>query len=352
MGGVGGDDDGDDGQVVAAVWAFGDAVGGRNGVGYLAAGANGVGNDVAAVVGVPVGDAAARRAEPAVGVAGGDGDRAAAGHTGDEARMRAELSAAVAGVIAGMNTTPVTITSAETETLLKAADLVTRARTSVVTDYRGDVIDAHAPEMPTRFAKQLTQILRGGVAIGMDRADALRLAIRCARDSMPPLRLAIIDHLKVWTGNTTQEVRKGIDKPRLTVDRQLQALHSLGVLTCSERPYGPEGKIQWCYTLAPDIDPDAIVIPQSCPGKSPTTPDPNKKGRDKKGKSPGVGTDSPGQHSQPGDPSTNGQPTGPPLCTVCHKAELTHPESIARGVCAECASMFRGNPKPNRRTTQ
>ena len=152
--------------------------------------------------------------------------------------MRAELSAAVAGVIAGMNTTPVTITSAETETLLKAADLVTRARTSVVTDYRGDVIDAHAPEMPTRFAKQLTQILRGGVAIGMDRADALRLAIRCARDSMPPLRLAIIDHLKVWTGNTTQEVRKGIDKPRLTVDRQCRhCTHS----ACSPVPNARTG---------------------------------------------------------------------------------------------------------------
>ena len=78
----------------------------------------------------------------------------------------------------------------ETERLLAAADLVTLARTGVEYDYRGDVIDAHAPEMPTRFAKQLTQIVRGAVAIGMDRADALRLAMRCARDSMPPLRLA------------------------------------------------------------------------------------------------------------------------------------------------------------------
>ena len=59
MGGVGRDDDDDDGQVMAAVWAFGDAVGGRNGVGYVGAGANGVGDVVgdfvAAVVGVPVG---------------------------------------------------------------------------------------------------------------------------------------------------------------------------------------------------------------------------------------------------------------------------------------------------------
>ena len=46
--------------------------------------------------------------------------------------------------------------------------------------------------MPTRFAKQLTQMVRGGVAIGMTREEAMRLAIRCARDSIPPLRLEIL----------------------------------------------------------------------------------------------------------------------------------------------------------------
>ena len=85
-----------------------------------------------------------------------------------------------------------------------AADLVTLARTGVEYDYRGDVIDAHAPEMPTRFAKELTQIIRGGVAIGMDRATARPLAIRCARDSMPPLRLAIIDDLAAHPGTTAR----------------------------------------------------------------------------------------------------------------------------------------------------
>ena len=37
--------------------------------------------------------------------------------------------------------------------------------------------------MPTRFAKELAQIIRGAVAIGLTRTEALRLAIRCARDS-------------------------------------------------------------------------------------------------------------------------------------------------------------------------
>jgi hypothetical protein len=65
----------------------------------------------------------------------------------------------------------------ETDQILNAADIVTMARTAVERDYRGDVIDAHAPEMPTRFAKQLTQMVRGAVAVGMTRKEALRLEL-------------------------------------------------------------------------------------------------------------------------------------------------------------------------------
>jgi 5S rRNA maturation endonuclease (ribonuclease M5) len=193
--------------------------------------------------------------------------RKAIGNTGEETKMRTELAEAVAGVIAAMNREPITITSDETEVLIAAADLVTMARTGVEYDYRGNVIDSHAPEMPTRFAKQLSQVMRGAVAIGMDRTRALRLAIRCARDSMPPLRLAIIDHLAANPGDSTAAVRKGIDKPWATVDRQLQALHMLGVLDVEESEYQPN-KSRWYYTLAEGISPDAIkpdAIPhQNC----------------------------------------------------------------------------------------
>jgi hypothetical protein len=42
---------------------------------------------------------------------------------------------------------------------------------------------------------RLCQVVRGGVAIGMDRDAAMRLAIRCAQDSIPPLRLVILRDL-------------------------------------------------------------------------------------------------------------------------------------------------------------
>src|SRR5262245_48757829 len=125
-----------------------------------------------------------------------DSGRRTIGNTGHEEQMRDELARLAAGVIAGVDTGAAPeLTEAERDAILNAADLVTLARTAVDTDYRGDVIDAHAPEMPTRFARQLTQLFRGAVVIGLDRTDAIRLVIRCARASMPPLRLAIIDDL-------------------------------------------------------------------------------------------------------------------------------------------------------------
>jgi predicted ArsR family transcriptional regulator len=92
----------------------------------------------------------------------------------------------------------------------------------------------------------------------MYRKAALQLAVRCARDSMPPLRLAIIDDLAANPDSSTPEVRKRLDKPRNTVDRQLQALHMLGVLTCREQEYSENGRTRWFYSLAEGINPDAL----------------------------------------------------------------------------------------------
>ncbi len=204
--------------------------------------------------------------------------RKAISNTGDETTMRAELADAVGRVIAGMNVDGITLTDAESERILEAADLVTLARTGVEYDYRGEVIDAHAPEMPTRFAKQLAQLMRGAVAIGMDRSGALRLAIRCARDSMPPLRLLIIDDLAKHPYSTASDVRKRINKPRATVDRQLTALHMLGVCDCDEQAYGQD-KVRWYYSLAPGISPSALD-PKSSPDLLLTLPNPNGEIRD------------------------------------------------------------------------
>lgn len=186
--------------------------------------------------------------------------RRAIDNTGGETDMREELAKLAGYVIASVDPeSPPQLTDAEKQRILAAADLVTLARTAVDHDYRGDVIDAHAPEAPTRFAKQLGQVARGAMAIGLGRDAALRLAIRCARDSMPPLRLAIVDDLAEHPSSTTADVRKRLEKPRATTDRQLQALHMLGVVSCNEVQC--DQRVRWYYSLADGIDATSLLVP-------------------------------------------------------------------------------------------
>jgi hypothetical protein len=194
-------------------------------------------------------------------------------NTGNETKMREELAAAVAGVVAMVKPEEVyALDDDDLDVLVQAANLVTLARTGVELDYRGNVVDAHDPEMPTRFAKQLCQIMRGGVSIGMDRLAARRLAMRCAKDSMPQLRLAVLRDVDKNPRSRVADVRRRLQKPRATIDRTLQALHTLGLLVCEETeprkrvdalPIGDEGETQlddgnkntvWKYRLAADVD--------------------------------------------------------------------------------------------------
>jgi Bifunctional DNA primase/polymerase, N-terminal len=178
-------------------------------------------------------------------------------NTGAEKAMRAELAAAVGGIIGHIDTgADWPLEDGEIEQLIKAADIVTYTRTAVERDYRGDVIDAHAPEMPTRFAKQLAQMVRGGLAIGMGREAAMRLALRCARDSIPPRRINILLDLADNPGSRVADVSKRVVVPWLTTRRELEALHMLGRCgaTKSNRPgprKKPSGAIRWPTASTP-----------------------------------------------------------------------------------------------------
>lgn len=184
------------------------------------------------------------------------GGRQALRNVGAETEMRADLEGAVRGVLGdhGVNLHPGGLFDSEQEALLALADLVTHARTAVEYDYRGEVIAAHAPEMPTRFAKMLAQIVRGGLAICMTRDRALDIAARIAGDSMPPLRLEILGFLLAQPPATVAAVQKGLQRPRTTVDRGLQALHVLGLVTHEQ---DQENKV-WRYRLSELVDQETL----------------------------------------------------------------------------------------------
>jgi hypothetical protein len=248
--------------------------------------------------------------------------------------MRAELSAVVGEVIATLDIDQdLGLNDAETDRLLAAADVVTLARTGVEYDYQGNVIDAHAPEMPTRFLRELQQIVRGGLALGMDRNKAMRLAIRCARDTMPPIRLAVIDDLAKHGLSRPGDIRRRIDLPWRTVDRQCQALHMLDVLSCDEeevRGSGGHPSTIWRYSLAEGIDPEAL---KPSPDLAHPALRPFERGIDQEAK--GDVPWGPPAKSGNGSAQVSSDETTQPDCRICGSG-LLHPTSIERGVCFRC----------------
>lgn len=174
--------------------------------------------------------------------------RQALANLGREEQMRAELREAFGGLIAGMTTDVVTLTEDEQSELLSIADFVTLARTPVERDPRGNPTEAHAPEAPTRLAKYLGQILRGAVAIGMPRDEALQLAVRIGRDCLPPMRLLAIKTVAENPDELTAETARLMQRPYTSTDRVLQELQLLGILRVSTRL----DETGWRYRITAD----------------------------------------------------------------------------------------------------
>lgn len=197
--------------------------------------------------------------------------RRAMGNVDHEKRMRTELGEVVAGLLNNLQLDdPITLTDDEVDQLIATADLVTRTRTAVERDFQGNPQYAHALEMPTRFGKQLVQIVRGGIAIGMDRPHAIAAALRCAGDSLPPLRYLALRTLVEQGASTTADVVRHLQLPRNTVDRTLKELQLLGLLSVSD--YTPEvGKTRWVYEItSPE---DAATLKALAVSRNVETPD-------------------------------------------------------------------------------
>jgi hypothetical protein len=88
--------------------------------------------------------------------------------------------------------------------------------------------------------------------------------MRCARDTMPPLRRVIVGDVARHPRSATRDVVKRLQLPRQTVDRALQELQLLRLLAVEDEPAPTErdpDRVRWVYSLAPDID--AAVVRQT-----------------------------------------------------------------------------------------
>ncbi len=144
-----------------------------------------------------------------------------------EVQMRAELSECVTGLLEAVEPESLPALTVEDEDrLLDVADIATLMRTPARRE-DGVFLGMYEPEQPTRFLKQLKQLVRGGMAIGLSREAAMRAAMRCARDSIEQRRLAIMLALLEEKAMQREDIVKAAHIPRSTVARALEELEDL-----------------------------------------------------------------------------------------------------------------------------
>ena len=169
--------------------------------------------------------------------------RAALAHVGKEARMRAEMSAAVTRLFTELDLTrePLGLTEDEKARLVALASFVVRCRSAVERDgYDREIDLIPDPEAPGRLCLVLARLLAGLDLIGLDREPSWRVVERAAMDSMPALRLKVIILLShADEPLDTTQVALAAQYPTTTARRQLEELAAYGVVSRKSGGRGP-----------------------------------------------------------------------------------------------------------------
>jgi hypothetical protein len=165
-------------------------------------------------------------------------------HSGRERAMRAELGEAAREVLANLEE-PRDRTDDETVQLIALATFVVRARSAVERDgYSREIELVPGAEAPTRLVIVLDRLLSGLDAIGCDRAEAVQVVTKAALDSIPALRLAVLDTLYVEDDLDTNAIANAVLHPASTTRRALEDLTAHGLIV-RHRGSGEKDPHRW-----------------------------------------------------------------------------------------------------------
>jgi hypothetical protein len=166
-------------------------------------------------------------------VAAEEQSEAALRSTEQEVAMRAELAAAMTGLIAGANRDLVygELTESDKSRLKALAIFTARARTAVERDgYTGDLLVMPQAEGPARLVKAFRRLYGGLCAIGVDEDNRWDLLRRVAIDCVPTIRAAVLDELVGGAGyRRTSEIAANVEMVTKTAHRILDDLALIGV---------------------------------------------------------------------------------------------------------------------------
>jgi hypothetical protein len=178
------------------------------------------------------------------------------GHTADSRKAAGSIAAALVrdgrDRLAG-----VALTGGAQEQIEEAAELCAMARGSVPrSPYGKREIDGMPDvEAPYRLCGQLRLLARSLIALGKDEAEAVAITCRCALDTTPRPRLAVLEALAASPGY--DQTAGGVSRAtggalsRNTALRHLEDLETIGLVYATDRPEDdvpfsqPSGKASW-----------------------------------------------------------------------------------------------------------
>ncbi len=150
--------------------------------------------------------------------------RAAIRHAGREREMRGELAQAASEILENLSE-PQDLNSDEMDYLIDLAAFVVRARSAVERDgYSREIELVSEPEAPGRLIIVLTRLLDGLDAIGCDRTTAFAVVTKAAMDSIPALRMTVLDALLEHGQLDTNQAAAAARHPSTTTRRALEDL--------------------------------------------------------------------------------------------------------------------------------
>lgn len=175
--------------------------------------------------------------------------RAAMKHAGKERQMRGELAQVAAEILDGL-AEPQPLSDDEMDYLIDLAAFVVRARSAVERDgYSREIELVSEPEAPGRLIIVLARLLQGLDAIGCDRPTAFEVTTKAAMDSIPALRMTVLDALLEHGQLDTNQAAAAARHPSTTTRRALEDLvaHHLVDMQRQETA-GPNPPHLWTLT--------------------------------------------------------------------------------------------------------
>ena len=181
--------------------------------------------------------------------------RAALAQSEHEKQMRAELAAAMTGLIAGADHSLVpTLNDDEITDLVALASFAARARTTVERDgYTGELLVIPQPEGPARLIKALNRMFGALAAIGADTDTCWDVLARIALDCAPALRVPIMRQLLDYPTDLfgecepkrTSDIAADVGMVTKTAGRVLDDLALLGIAERSKKTKADNSPDLW-----------------------------------------------------------------------------------------------------------